>query len=312
MKDKIFDVIGLGVSTLDVITLVDHFPIDDEVQPALAAAVEGGGPVASAVVTLARLGARVAMLDVLGEDWRGRLIRDEFRREGVCTDYLRLLEGSTSSVASVWVRQSDGARSIAYAPGSTLELSAADVRQDVIASARFLHLNGRHWEACLRACQYARASGVQVSFDGGAHRYRPELRELIPLVDICIVARDFAEQYTAETEIRRAAEMLRDEGPELVVITDGTRGSWICPQEGEPFHQPAYLVPDVVDTTGCGDSYHGAFLFGLVRGLDLERTAALASAVAALNSRGLGGRSALPSLEQATAFLSERGVTLPW
>jgi sulfofructose kinase len=303
-----FDVIGLGVSVVDVVTRVDHFPAREEVQHASAAAVQGGGPVATAMVTLARLGARVAMLDAVGDDWRGDLIRDEFRREGVCTDYLKRVAGYTSSIASILVRQRDGARSIVYAPGTAPELSAADVPRDVITSARILHLNGRHWEACLQACQYAQASHVQVSFDGGAHRYRPELRQLVPLTDICIVARDFAEHYTQETDIRKAAERLLEEGPGLVVITDSTRGSWIYPQEGRPFHQPAYLLPQVVDTTGCGDSYHGAFLFGRLKGWDLEKTAALASAVAALNSQHLGGRSGLPTLEQVTSFLSIQGA----
>ncbi len=133
----------------------------------------------------------------------------------------------------------------------------------------------------------------------------------MPLVDICIVARDFAEGYTQQTEIQRAVEGLLGEGPGLVVITDGTRGSWVFPRRGRPFHQPAFLLPHVVDTTGCGDSYHGAFLFGLLKGLDLEPTAALASAVAALNSQALGGRTGLPTLEQVTAFLSARAVTLP-
>lgn len=310
MTDE-FDVIGLGVSTLDVISLVEHFPAQDEVQQALAVTVQGGGPVATALVTLARLGARVAMLDHLGDDWRGDLIRHEFLREGVSTEYLRLSVGVTSSIASVLVRQADGARAIAYAPGTVPEISGADVSGDVIASARVLHLNGRHWEACIQACRYARASQVQVSFDGGAHRYRPQLRELIPLTDICIVARDFAEQYSRETELDKAAKGLLGQGPSLVVITDGIRGSWIYPRQGDAFHQPAYLLPEVVDTTGCGDSYHGAFLFGLVKGLGLKQTAALASAVAALNSQALGGRSGLPSLEQVTVFLSERGVTLP-
>ncbi|GAB4533593.1 MAG: sugar kinase [Anaerolineae bacterium] len=306
-----FDVIGLGVSTLDVITLVEHFPAQDEVQRALAVAVQGGGPVATAMVTLARLGARVAMLDHLGDDWRAELIHQEFLREGVCTEYLKVSEGFTSSIATVLVRRADGARAIAYAPGTTPELSGSDVPEDLLASASILHLNGRHWEACIQASRYARQNQVLVSFDGGAHRYRPQLRDLIPLTDICIVARHFASQYTGETEIAGAARGLLREGPGLVVITDGTRGSWVYPAQGHSFHQPAYLVPDVVDTTGCGDSYHGAFLFGLVKGLSLEQTAALASAVAALNSRGLGGRSALPSLGQAIAFLSERGVTLP-
>jgi len=306
-----FDVLGLGVSTLDIVTLVDHFPTQDEVQRALAVMVQGGGPVSTALVALARLGAGVAMLDVLSDDWRGNLIRDEFRREAVDTGFLERIEGYTSSIASIWVRQGDGARSIAYAPGTVPDLSAAGVSPDVVASARFLHLNGRHWGACLQACQYARESGVRVSFDGGAHRFRPELKELVPLIDICIVARDFAEQYTQETEIQKAAEGLLNEGPSLVVITDGTRGSWINPRQGQPFHQPAYLMPDVVDTTGCGDSYHGAFLFGLLQGLDLEQTAALASAVAALNSQALGGRTGLPTLNQVTSFLAARAVSIP-
>jgi sulfofructose kinase len=306
VSEAAFDVIGLGAATVDVLSLVDHFPGREGVQRAHEVTIQGGGPVATALVSLARLGGRVTMLDVLGDDWRGDLIRDEFRREGVGTDYLQVVPGCTSSIASVLVRRGDGKRAIVYAPGDTPEWQAAQVPQELIASAPFLHLNGRHWEACLQACRYARASHVQVSFDGGAHRYRSQLRELVPLTDVCIVARDFAEQYTGKTDLLKAADLLLEAGPSLVVITDGTNGSWIYPRQGSAFHQPAYLLPEVIDTTGCGDSYHGAFLFGLLKGMSLQQTAALASAVAALNTQALGGRRALPSLEQAMAFLAER------
>jgi sulfofructose kinase len=300
-----FDVVGLGVSPLDIVTLVDHFPAEEGVQMALDTAVQGGGPVATAMVTLARLGARTAMLDAIADDWRGALVLAEFRTEGVCTNYLKVNPGRVSSTATVLVsRQAGGARAIVFYPGTTPELSPADLPRPEIESARFLHVNGRHWEACLQACRWARAAGVRVSFDGGAHRYRPELRQLVPLTDVCIAARDFAEKYTQVADIPRAADALLREGPRLVAVTDGVRGSWVWSREGEAFHQPAYLVPDVVDTTGCGDSYHGAFLFGLLKGWELKRTAALASAVAALNSRHLGGRRGLPTLEQAEAFLA--------
>lgn len=63
-----FDVIGLGASTIDIVSLVDHFPATEEIQRAEAMTVQGGGPVATAMVTLARLGARVAMLDQIGDD----------------------------------------------------------------------------------------------------------------------------------------------------------------------------------------------------------------------------------------------------
>jgi sugar/nucleoside kinase (ribokinase family) len=302
-----FDVVGLGVSVIDIVQLVDHFPAKEEVQRAEEMTIQGGGPVATAMVALARLGARVAMLDVVGDDWRGRLIREGLHEEGVCTDYIRQRAGCTSSLASILVTKKDGARTIVYTPGTTPELTPAELPRAVIESARFLHLNGRHWEACLQAGAWARESGadVKVSFDGGAHRFRPALRQLVPLTDICIVARDFVEKYTGETDISRAAESLVEEGPQIVVITDGVRGSWVLERGGKIFHQPAYLLPRVVDTTGCGDCYHGAFLFGLLRGMELEKTASFASAAAALNSQHLGGRRGLPTLQQVKAFLSD-------
>jgi sulfofructose kinase len=299
-----FDVVGLGTAVLDVVHQVDRFPEQEEVQSALAVAVSGGGPVATAMVTLARLGARVAILEVVGDDWCGDLIREEFRREGVCTDYLVRAEGCTSSLASVWVTRGDGSRTIVCHHGTKPEYSPDKLPREAIQSARYLHLNGRHREAWFVACGWARDAGVKVSFDGGKSLFQPELRDLVPLTDICIVARDFAANYTGYLEIGPAGQSLLKEGPEVVVITDGAQGSWVFGQKGLAFHQPAYLLPQVVDTTGCGDSYHGAFLFGLLKGMNLEGAAALASAVAALNSQGLGGRSALPTFDQAMDFLA--------
>ena len=305
-----FDVIGLGASTVDILSLVDHLPAEDEVLRAIDISVQGGGPVATAMVTLARLGARSAMIDIIGDDWRAALIREEYQRAGVSIDYLRVAKGGTSSTSCILVTKENGARSIVWSPGSAPELSPTDLPRSAIASAKILHVNGRHWEACLEAVQLARAAGVQISLDGGAGRYRPEMEQLVPLTDICIVARDFAEKYTHETEIARAAEMLLRSGPGIVVITAGTKGSWIHSRESQSFHQPAYLLPQVVDTTGCGDSYHGAFLYGLLRGMELERTASFASAVAALNSQHLGGRRGLPTYEEADSFLAARLRTL--
>jgi sulfofructose kinase len=302
------DVIGLGASTIDFLTLVDHLPAEDEVLRALEISVQGGGPVATAIVTLARLGARAAMIDAVGDDWRGALIREEFQRAGVSVDYLKVGTGWTSSTSCILVKSGSGARSIVWAPGTAPDVSPADLPRAAIRSARLLHLNGRHWDACMEAARIARAAGVQVSFDGGAGRYRPELDQLVPLTDICIVARDFAEKYTRQPEIGKAAEALLKAGPSIVVITGGTSGSWIHARDGQPFHQPAYLMPQVVDTTGCGDSYHGAFLFGLLQGMDLQSTASFASAVGALNTQQLGGRRGLPTREQVKSFLSVHGT----
>jgi len=298
------DVIGLGASTVDIVTLVDHFPKGKEVQQAVDMIVQGGGTIATAMVTLARLGAKAAMIDAIGDDWRGELIREEFQKEGVNIGLIEVCQGCTSSVSSILVTKADGTRAITFWPGSGGEPSITNTHRSAIESAKFLHISGRHWEACVQAVKWAREAGVQVSFDGGVDRYRPALRELVPLTDVCIVARDFAEKYTGEADISKAAELIEKSGPRLVVITDGKRGSWVHSREGQAFHQKAYLFPDVVDTTGCGDSYHGAFLFGLLRGMGLEQSASLASAVAGLNSQRLGGRSGIPTLKDVETFLT--------
>jgi sulfofructose kinase len=94
------------------------------------------------------------------------------------------------------------------------------------------------------------------------------------------------------------ARALRDEGPRVVVVTEGEHGSWCASPEGE-FHTPAFEPPRVVDTTGAGDVFHGAFLFGRAQGWDLRRSLKVAAATASLKCRALGGRAGIPTLPEA-------------
>ncbi len=225
--DGKFDVVGLGVSTLDLLLVVDELPGEESVQRAHESVLQGGGPVATALVALARLGSRTAMLDKVGDDWRGRLIIDGFRKEDVAIEWMHVAFGCTSSIASILVRKGDGARSIVFSPGDAGELDPTELREDVITQAKVLHLNGRHWDAALKAAQLARAHGVKVSFDGGANRCRDDSPELVALTDICIVARQFAFAFSRVENVEAAAKSLLAAGPECVVITAGGEGSWI-------------------------------------------------------------------------------------
>lgn len=301
-----YDVVGLGVSTIDLLMVVDELPGGELVQKAHATAVAGGGPVATALVALARLGAKTAMLDRLGDDLFGRMILEDFGREGVDTSGIAIAQGKSSSQASILVRRRDGARAITFAPGDSGELDAADLPAQTIRAARILHLNGRHPDASLRAVRVAHEAGVKVSFDGGSHRFQPAHRELMPLVDICVVAREYAEAFTGESDSRKAARSLLEKGPGIVAVTCGTAGSYVAARGGETFHQAAFPVEPVTDTTGAGDAYHGAFLFALIRGCSLRDSARMASAAGALNTRALGGREALPTFAELEAFLSAR------
>ena len=299
-----YDIVGIGVSTLDILTIVKEFPSEDSVQKAVDAKFQGGGPVATALVVAAKLGAKVAMIDSLGDDSVGQSILEEFNSYGVITEHIQITPGTTSSIASVWIRESDGQRAIAYRPGNVPELINNDISLEIIKKAKILHLNGRHLQTCLKACRLAKEHGVKISFDGGGGRYRDELDPLIPLIDICIVARDFAEKYAKTTNIQNAAQYFLDQGAELVVITDGDRGSYIFSRQAENFHQPAFQLDKVIDTTGCGDVYHGVFLFCLLSGFTLKESAQRATAAAAINAQRIGGRGNLSTMSEIIDFIA--------
>lgn len=302
-KGDLLDVVGLGAATLDLIHVVDELPGEELVQRAYETEIQGGGPVATAMVALARLGSRAAMMDRLGDDWRGRLILAELEREGVDTAGILITRGARSAISTVLVRRRDGARTFVFSPGSCRELDGQDVDERLLRRGKFLHLNGRHLGACFAAARLARKHGVKVSFDGGAGRYREELVPLLPLVDVCIVARQFAFAYAGGQEVPAAAAQLMAAGPELVVITAGEEGCWVFAKGGQAFHQPAFDIAGVRDTTGAGDAFHGAFLHGLLRGYDLRACARFASAVAGMNTRAIGGRKGLPGEAEVREFL---------
>jgi sugar/nucleoside kinase (ribokinase family) len=299
-----FDLLGLGMSVLDTIQVVGHFPVGAGVTRVLRSAIMGGGPVPTALCAASRLGAKAAILDRIGDDWRGERIREDYAKFGVDTTFLIGEPDRSTSLGTVLVRQSDGERHLLFEEGDFTPLTTAELPHDALAACRILHLNGRHWPACIDAARSVRERGRLVSFDGGAHRFDAKHLELFPLVDILIVAADYASRLAGTTSREDQLEALAQWGAEIVGITDGAAGSWFLTRDGQGFHQPAFPVDKVIDTTGCGDVFHGAFLFALLRGDPPRDASRLASATAAISAGGLGGRGRLPGLDEVGAMLN--------
>jgi len=263
----------------------------------------GGGPVATALCAAAALGARVTMLDRLADDWRGDLLRAEYRTRGVDIEHLKVHPGGRSSMATVMVRRRDGERHIIYEVGDSPPLTSDDLPEATLRQAAWLHMNGRHLSACLSAARHVRAGGGRVSFDGGANRYEAATEALYPWIDVLVVARDYAERLAESLDRHTQLQHLARWGAELVGITDGAQGSWFATSDGEPFHQKAFAAGPVRDTTGCGDVFHGALLFARQRGDDWHSCARFASAAAAWAATALGGRGHLPKAAEVEALI---------
>ena len=151
---------------------------------------------------------------------------------------------------------------------------------------------------------------MKISFDGGANRYNEFNDLLAQKSDICILAKDFANKYTNEIDTIKALKIIIEKGSYIASITLGDKGSYIMDNNYNIIYQPAFKQKNIIDTTGCGDSYHGAFLYGLINNFSLTQTTQIASAVASINTQKLGSRGNLPNLTELKHFLKNNYIVI--
>lgn len=299
---KKFDVIGVGFSAADYLGIADEYPppIDEKTHMSRFTK-QGGGPVATALVALSRLGATAAFVGKVGDDDTGDFIKRQLAEENVDISQVVVEPGALSCISFILVDGATGSRTIFWS-SDVSPLRVSEVDRDFIVDARILHLDGLQMEAGLAAARWAKEAGVTVVLDGDV--ITDGIGELVGLTDVLITSQNFAEVFTGLDDLEKAMHKMRLQGPEIVGITLGDDGcifSW----ENNIHREPAFAV-NVVDTTGAGDVYHGAFIYGMLRDWPLEKRARFANAVAAMKCRKLGGRAGIPTLDEVMAFWSIR------
>lgn len=294
------DVIGLGQCSLDCLGRTARYPEVDQKAELTDVLIQGGGPVATALVTLSRLGVATALAGRIGGDDHGRQILRELLAEGIDCRSLLTDPGGTSQFAFIAVEEGSARRTIFWTRGTARPLAPSEVPRELILSARILHLDGLQRDGSLAAARLAREHGVVTVLDGGS--WRPGTAELLPFIDHLVVSEKFARHVFGDDPCG-ALEPLLEYGAGAVTVTMGAGGSHTLTAEGESFCQASFPVA-AVDTTGCGDVFHGGYIFGLLQGWELRRTVRFASACAALKTRALGGRTAIPTLKEVEEFLT--------
>lgn len=259
-----------------------------------------GGNVATALVTLARLGVQTGFLGKFGDDELGQLVHTGLLNNGINLDGSIVEVGGTMGFAFIIVEAGTGRRTILWTGEGKAHLSAKELDQQLILSSQYLHLDHYSMDAAIAAARIAKQGDVQVVLD--AESIHPDIELLLPLVDVLIVCAAFAREYTGCDDYEAALNSLHQKtAAHTVAITAGDKGSY-CRNNTETHRQYAFPV-SALDTTGCGDVYHGAFIFGLIEQWPLARIAEFASAAAALNCRGLGGQSGIPDRAEVEEFI---------
>lgn len=298
---KRFDCLGFGLATLDHLSLVERFPRPGLKLEVIESTIDGGGPVATALASMARLGLNVAFCGRLGNDAAGKLIVESFERSGVCVDHLSLDPKATTPTATVLMEQNNGRRTVLLNRGRGCKLPSGEVTEQLIAGARAVHLDGRDLVRDKQVARLARKLGVITSLDVGS--LRNDVSSLLPYIDHLVVAEEYALGATGERSLRVAAQNLWQDSMKSLIITQGSKGA--LGYDGHSYYSQAAFEVDVKDVTGAGDAFHGGYLHGVLKGWPLPQSLRFAAATAALNCSELGGRAGLPSLAQVRRLLKQ-------
>jgi len=296
-------ILGVGLACLDYLFLSPPVA-PGQGGPLRDYCVQGGGVIGTALVAAARLGAHAELWSWVGDDAPGRLVLSELAKEGVATQNVETVAGARTPVSFVQVDEETGERTIYHGPylavpaAQTAALLGRKFEFDAIVVDAY-------WpEASARAAERARRAGIPVVGDLCPTK---ALSDLTNLITHLIAPKSCAERLAPDDTWEARLTALTAQGPPFAAVTVGEEGCYYL-NGGKLAHQPPFSVP-VVDTTGAGDAFHGAFAYALGRGWPEDRAMTFASAVGALTCRALGGRTAIPNLEETTAFLNMQSET---
>jgi sulfofructose kinase len=299
-------VTGLGQCSLDSLALVDAYPRVDTKKEILEWHEQGGGPVATALVALSRLGVACSFYGTTGDDPAGKKIRQSLTDEGVDVKGLVQREKSSSQMAFIVIEKGTARRTIFWKRPSGSPLLPDELGADFLEGSDFLLLDGLMKDASLAAARRARTLGIPVMLDAG--NVRPGLLDIAKSSDYVVASEEFAKGLgwiLAPEVLRQEKEKM---GVKALTITLGEQGS-ITASDDQVFEVPAFHV-NAADTTGAGDVFHGGYIYGLLQGWSLRNVVIFASALAAMKCRMIGGRTGIPRLGEVLNFLKEHGYSL--
>ena len=300
-----FDVVGVGCCAVDTLGIYEGPIQEDQKMQVADMTRQGGGLVATGLVAVARLGGKGRYIGKLGDDDHAQFIIREFKQEGVDTSCVRIQRGASAIRTIGVINPAKGFRTLFYCLDDAPLLEPNEMDRDEVLAGKVLFVDGFQLKAAVQAAWWGREARRPVLMD--AERTEAGNDEMADLATHVVASHRFAQSRVGDCEPAEAAQRLfkklsAHDPDKVVAVTAGSKGSYFVTREGE-FHQPAFQVP-IVDTTGCGDVFHGAFAYGIAKGMDLRKTAEFAAAVAALKCRKLGGRAGIPSLAETEEFLA--------
>lgn len=304
-EQRPFDLLAFGDPNIDLLFTVERAPLADQKVLGRRLPPFAGGTVANVACATGLLGRPTLAYGRIAGDADGEFLRREYKRFGVATGQLRVVEGATSPTALIIIEAS-GEKALVYSPmpGPTLE---ADSFAAALAQCRLLYAMPYDLPEFESMHDLARAAGVPIAIDIEAAMvpHRAHLNHLLALCDLAFMNdstyRAIIGAAPEESAKAGGAAGLLKHGARMLVISCGARGAMLVTRD-QVLTQPAFPAT-VVDSTGAGDSFNGAFLAALLEGQPPAAALRFACAAGSIAVTATGARSALPTRAQVEALL---------
>ncbi|MBX5320685.1 MAG: carbohydrate kinase family protein [Candidatus Bathyarchaeota archaeon] len=303
---RLFDVVGFGALNVDKLYKVNKIAGPEEEGFIISCEETCGGSAANTIVGLARLGCRVGFIGKVAGDREGKMLIEDFCREGADTRGIVKVKTGRSGVVMGFVDQK-GERALYVDSGVNDTIEFEEVNKKYAYETKILHLTSfvgeKSFETQKRLVENL-PKNVKISLDPGELYARKGLKTLSPILTRSFVLMPNAKEIallTGEKDYVAGAETLLKMGAKIVAVKLGSRGCYVT--DGKEKHHIEAFKVQVVDTTGAGDAFCAGFLYGLINGKPLYECGKIGNFVASKCIMKMGARTGLPRIEELKLLL---------
>jgi ribokinase len=300
------DAIGFGALNVDKLFKVNRIAAAEEESFIIDHSEACGGSAANTMVALARLGYRIGFIGKVANDIDGRMLLEDFRKEGVGIEGVTVVKTGRSGKVMGFVGEG-GERALYIDPGVNDTIRIDDIDTEYASSTKFLHLSsfvGKESFETQKELVNELPEKVKVTFDPGAVYARLGFMQLEPIINRTSVMMPNAGELallTGKTDCKAGADLLIDEGVQVLAVKLGNRGCYVT--DGKESFLVKPFKAKVVDTTGAGDAFNAGFIYGLLSGKNIKEAGRMGNFVASRCITAMGARAGIPTLRELKASM---------
>ena len=305
---KKYDVFGIGNALLDIQAFVDYdfikktgfdkgvmTLIDDEKGKEILEFLKNykiskipGGACSNTTSALAKLGGKAIFYGVVSDDEYGKTYIDKITKNGV-KSIVKIKDHGISGSSNI-LTTPDAERTMLTNLGISREYSITDIDEKLFLDSKIFHITGYKWDTDIQKeviehfLEKAKSNGITISFDIAdpfcINRNKEDFKRIIPqYVNILFANKEEASVLSGSNDPAGAGVIIRKMGPKIVLVKVGSEGAYLFYDDKVEKIEP-YKAPKVLDSTGCGDSFAGGFLYGYSKGYTLTQSAKIANLIA--------------------------------